>query len=232
MSASETRGSIAASTAILAVLAAICTALVAWTHRQTEARIEQNAKDFLEQSLAPALGGLYFDSDLSKSAITIEAPNELPGRGPATIYRVYRERDPVAALFVVSARDGYSGPIRLLVGVEADGEISAVRVLDHQETPGLGDKIESSKSDWLEQFPGKSLGNPPADQWAIRRDGGSFDQLTGASITPRAVVKAVRETLLYFDANSDTVFARDDDAGDDDESAAEPAESADANQER
>ncbi|MGB5247820.1 MAG: electron transport complex subunit RsxG [Woeseia sp.] len=201
------QGSIFTSALILGVLAAICTALVSWTHHQTAARIVQNEKDFLEQSLAPALGGLYFDSDLSKSAITIEPPHDLPGSGPATVYRVYRDAQPVAALFVVTARDGYSGPIRLLIGIEASGEISAVRIIEHRETPGLGDKIESSKSDWVEQFPGKSLGNPALDDWAIRRDGGTFDQLTGASITPRAVIKAIRETLVYFNANRDAVFA-------------------------
>ena len=207
---SEPRGSVFASALILAALAAVCTALVAWTHRHTAERIEQNDKNFLERSLAPALGGLYYDSDLSKSAITIEPPHELPGSGPITVYRVYRADEPVAALFVVTARDGYSGPIQLLVGVEAGGEVSAVRVLRHQETPGLGDKIESSKSDWLEQFPGRSLGDPARENWAIRRDGGEFDQLTGASITPRAVVKAVRETLIYFESHADAVFARED----------------------
>lgn len=201
------KGSIISSALILGVLAAICTALVSWTHLKTEARIVQNEKDFLEQSLAPALGGLYFDSDLSKSAITIEPPHELPGNGPATVYRVYRDGAPVAALFVVTARDGYSGPIRLLIGIEADGNLSAVRIVEHRETPGLGDKIESSKSDWVEQFPGTSLSNPPLEDWAIKRDGGTFDQLTGASITPRAVIKAIRETLIYFDANRDKVFA-------------------------
>lgn len=202
-------GTVFGSALILAVLAAICTALVAWTHYQTEARIEQNRKDFLEQSLAPALGGLYFDSDLSKSAITIEPPHELPGSGPATIYRVFRNEEPVAALFIVTARDGYSGPIRLLIGIEESGIISAVRILEHNETPGLGDKIESSKSDWVEQFPGTSLSNPELENWAIKRDGGTFDQLTGASITPRAVIKAIRETLIYFEDNRDTVFAND-----------------------
>jgi len=203
-------GSILASAVILAVLAAVCTALVALTHRLTEARIEENEQAFLEQSLAPALGGLYYDSDLSKSALTIPAPNELPGSGPATVYRVYREGEPVAALFVVTARDGYSGPIRLLIGIEANGHIRAVRVLEHRETPGLGDKIESSKSDWLEQFPGRSLGDPEPQNWAIRRDGGVFDQLSGASITPRAVVGAIRDTLVYFEAHRESVFARED----------------------
>jgi H+/Na+-translocating ferredoxin:NAD+ oxidoreductase subunit G len=192
---------------ILAVLAAICTALVAWTHQATSARIEQNRKDFLEASLAPALGGLYYDSELSKSAIEIPPPHGLPGSGPITVYRVYSDAEPVAALFVVTARDGFSGPIRLLIGIEVDGAISAVRVLEHKETPGLGDLIESSKSDWVEQFPGRSLDDPDRELWAIRRDGGQFDQLTGASITPRSVIKAIKETLLYFESHKDEVFA-------------------------
>lgn len=201
------QGSVLAGGLILAVLAAVCTALVALTHRVTAEKIVENEKAFLQASLAPALGGLYYDSDLSKSERVIEPPHELPGNGPVTVYRVFNGDEPVAALFVVTARDGYSGPIRLLIGIEANGEISAVRVLSHKETPGLGDKIESSKTDWVEQFPGRGLGDPPVEDWAIRRDGGVFDQLTGASITPRAVIKAIRETLIYFEANKDEVFA-------------------------
>lgn len=206
---SNSKSPIWSSGIILAVLAAVCTFLVAWTHQLTAERIEENRAAFLESSLASALGELYYDSDLSKSAIEIQPPHELPGNGPITVYRVYSDDQPVAALFVVTARDGYSGPIRLLIGIEAGGSLSAVRVLEHRETPGLGDLIESSKSDWLEQFPGKSLGTPDRERWAIERDGGEFDQLTGASITPRAVVKAIKETLLYFEKHKDEVFAKD-----------------------
>ena len=88
-----------------------------------------------------------------------------------------------------------------------DGTVTSVRVLEHRETPGLGDLIESEKSDWLLQFDNSSLAEPDRAAWAIVRDGGDFDQLTGASITPRAIVKAVKETLLYFEANSDSLFA-------------------------
>ncbi len=119
---------------------------------------------------------------------------------------------PVAALFVVSARDGYSGPIRLLVGIDVEGTVTAVQVLEHRETPGLGDRVEAGKSDWVKQFDGRSLINPTPDGWEIKRDGGEFDQLTGASVTPRAIVNAVRETLLYFAANEASVFAADDPA--------------------
>lgn len=199
--------SIMRSGVTLAAIAAICTALVAFTYQLTDERIAANEQAWLEQSLQPALSGLFFDSGVSESMLTLPAPHELPGSEDAIIYRVYSGETPVAALFVVSARDGYAGAIRLLVGVDIDGSVTGVHVLAHRETPGLGDKIESEKSDWVTQFDGRSLTDPAIDDWKIRRDGGDFDQLTGASVTPRAVVKAIRETLQYFDANVESVFA-------------------------
>jgi len=193
---------------ILAVLAAICTALVAVTHSTSAPRIEQNRQDFLEQSLQPVLAGIDYDGALSESTILITPPHGLPGDDEVPVYRVYAGGEPVAALFVVRARGGFSGPIRLLIGISADGEVTGVRVLEHRETPGLGDLIEAGKSDWIKQFNGKSLANPAVTGWSIKRDGGEFDQLTGASITPRAVIKAIKETMLYFEANRDEVFAQ------------------------
>ncbi len=191
----------------LAMIAAICTALVAATFQGTRDRIAANEKALLEQSLEPALAGVFYDSGVSESRVVIEPPHDLPGNGPAIIYRVFAEDIPVAALFVVTARDGYSGPIRILLGVEADGTVTGLRILEHRETPGLGDKIEVTRSDWVRQFEGRSLADPLPDGWAVKVDGGQFDQLTGASVTPRAVIKAVRETLLYFDAHRDELFS-------------------------
>ena len=193
--------------AILAGLAAICTALVAVTHAITAPRIAANEQAYLEQSLQPVLQGIEYDGKLSESTLVIPPPHELPGDDPVTIYRVYADGAPIAALFVVEARGGFSGPIRLLIGVDAAGTVTGVRVLSHRETPGLGDKIDADKSDWVLQFTGRSLGDPAAPGWAIRRDGGEFDQLTGASITPRAVIRGIRETLQYFEANRVAVFA-------------------------
>ena len=195
----------------LATIAAVCTTFVAATWHATAARIAANEQAYLEQSLAPAVAGIEYDSGLLDSKLLIPEPHTLPGAGDAIVYRVYREGEPAAALFVVSARDGYSGPIRLLVGVGIDGSVAGIHVLEHRETPGLGDGIETAKSDWALQFAGKSLANPLASGggWAIRSDGGEFDQLTGASVTPRAVIKAIRQTLIYFDANRDTVFAKE-----------------------
>ena len=191
----------------LAMIAAICTSLVAATYQLTAERIVANEKALLEQSLQPALSGVFFDSGVSESRLVLQAPHELPGNDAAVIYRVFAEDKPVAALFAVTARDGFSGPIRVLVGVEFDGSVTGIRILQHRETPGLGDAIESSRSDWVYQFDGRSLGDPAIAGWAIKGDGGEFDQLTGASVTPRAVLKAVRDTLVYFNANRDSIFA-------------------------
>jgi len=191
----------------LAVIAAFCTTLVAFTWQQTEERIEANKKAWLEGSLQPVLAGLFFDSPVTESVITIPAPHYLPGSEDAIIYRLFAGEDPVAALFVVSARDGYAGSIRFVVGISLDGTITGVRILEHRETPGLGDRIETTKSDWVLQFDGHSLRQPEPERWAIKGHGGEFDQLTGASVTPRAVIKALRQTLIYFDENRDEIFA-------------------------
>jgi len=195
---------------ILAGLAALCTALVAVTHAVTAPRIAANEQAYLEQSLAPVLQGIDYDGKLSESTLIIPPPHDLPGDEPVTVYRVYADGRPVAALFVVNARGGFAGPIRLLVGADADGNVTGVRVLKHRETPGLGDLIDADKSDWILQFTGRSLSDPPAPLWAIRRDGGEFDQLTGASITPRAVIRGIRDTLTYYDGHRESVFAESD----------------------
>ena len=197
--------------AILAGLAAICTALVALTHAVTAPRIAANEQAYLERSLQPVLAGIEYDGKLSESTIVIPAPHDLPGNDAVSVYRVYADAAPVAALFVVNARGGFAGPIRLLIGVDSTGTVTGVRVLEHRETPGLGDLIEADKSDWVLQFTGRSLSDPALAAWGIKRDGGEFDQLTGATITPRAVVTAIRETLVYYDHNREVVFAEVDD---------------------
>jgi electron transport complex protein RnfG len=123
--------------------------------------------------------------------------------------RVYRARydgDPVALVLNMVAPDGYNGDIRMLVAVNADGTISGVRVVAHRETPGLGDPIERRRSDWILSFDQRSLGNPDEQGWAVRRDGGQFDQFTGATVTPRAVVEAVQRALEFVDRHQETLY--------------------------
>ena len=191
----------------LATIGAVCAALVATTYLLTRDRIAANEQAWLEKSLEPVLAGLFFEGSVSESMRVIRAPHDLPGPDDVIIYRLFAEEKPVAALFAVTARDGYAGSIRVLVGIEYDGTVTGIRILEHRETPGLGDRIVSSRSDWVFQFDGRSLGNPNADGWALKRDGGQFDQLTGASVTPRAIISVVKATLIYFDAHREELFA-------------------------
>lgn len=104
--------------------------------------------------------------------------------------------------------NGYSGPIKLLVAVRYDGTLGGVRIISHKETPGLGDKVEENRSDWVYSFNDKSLGDPPLEKWGVKRDGGYFDQFTGATITPRTIVNTVKNTLLYVRDNKDALYDR------------------------
>ena len=206
MDAGDKEPSIWGSGLTLGVLAAVCTALVAVTWHLTAPRIAENEQAALEQRLKPTLSDVFYDNNLTESPLLIPPPHELPGTQAAVVYRVYSQAEPVAAVFAVTEPDGFAGPIRLLIGIEYSGEVTGVRVLAHQETPGIGDLIEASKSDWLEQFRNASLEEPSPDGWAIRKDGGAFDQITGASVTTRAVVRAVKETLVYFENHRDSLF--------------------------
>jgi electron transport complex protein RnfG len=197
---------VAKSGVTLAAIAAICATLVATTYRLTVDRIAANELAYLERSLLPALGNVQFDGSITAAKLVLEPPHELPGDDAAIIYRAFAGGAPAAALFAVTAPGGYAGPIRVLLGIDVTGNVTGVRILEHRETPGLGDGIEPARSDWVYQFDGRSLADPPIENWELRVDGGEFDQLTGASVTPRAVVKAIRETLLYFDAHQAEIF--------------------------
>ena len=137
---------------------------------------------------------------------TVQRPD--PGAGIAVdaVSGEARRGKPVALLADVTTPNGYSGDIRLLVGVAPDGEVLGVRVLDHRETPGLGDAIERQRSDWIRQFSGRSLGAPPADQWAADKRGGTFDTLSSATITSSAVIQAVKNVLAWYADNRDNAF--------------------------
>ena len=118
-----------------------------------------------------------------------------------------KQNQPVAAIFTATTPDGYSGNIRLVVGINADQTLAGVRVLTHKETPGLGDWIDAEKSDWILSFSGKSLQNPKDTGWAVKKEGGEFDQFTGATITPRAVVVAVKKVLIWSGQHTDILYA-------------------------
>lgn len=193
---------------LLAAFAVAGVAIVSLTWQKTREQIAQNERHVLTSTLNDVLPASAHDNDLLDDAITVTDAERLGTSAPVTVYRAYRNGEPVAALFTSVAPDGYSGDIRLLIGVLADGRISGVRVLSHRETPGLGDPIEIERSDWITGFDGRSLEDPVIERWDVTRHGGEFDQFTGATITPRAVVRAVKNTLLYFRDHRDELFER------------------------
>ncbi len=181
------------------------TSLVAFTYQQTQPRILANERQALLDKLQVLVPAASVDNDMIEDSLVVHDP-ELLGADQTTVYRGRRAGKPVAAVFTSVVPSGYSGPIKLLVAVRRDGSLGGVRVITHKETPGLGDKIEEERSDWIHSFRDKSLTDPHLQYWGVKRDGGVFDQFTGATITPRAIVKAVRDTLLYAAKRGDRLY--------------------------
>lgn len=192
---------------LLMGFAMIGTSLVAVTLSVTKERITANEEAALLNNLNDLVPAHRYDNALLADTLHIVSPESLGTTQPVTVYRAYQDQKPVALFATPVAPNGYSGPIKLLVGVYADGALAGVRVLNHRETPGLGDAIEIERSDWIRAFEGKTLANPPLRKWTVEKDGGVFDQFTGATVTPRAVVRAVRRFLVYFEKNQDYLFS-------------------------
>ncbi|HEX6992632.1 MAG TPA: electron transport complex subunit RsxG [Gammaproteobacteria bacterium] len=201
------KGSVAKTLLLVGLIAAAAAALVAGSYELSYERIAANEREALLRSLYSVLDPALRDRGLTTTQLTATDPALLGSKEPTDVFVVATESgDPEAVIFASTAPDGYNAPIRLLVGVSPDGVVTGVRVLSHRETPGLGDAIELRKSDWILQFDGKRLGDPPEALWAVDKDGGAFDALTGATVTPRAIVRAVRNTLLYFERHRDELF--------------------------
>ncbi len=191
---------------LLAGFALLGTAVLSATQWHSAPYIEANQRQFLLDSLSVVIPPGSFDNDLIGDSVELADPPLLGIDGPTPVYRA-RLGDTVSAVaFRVVAPDGYSGDIELLMGVRADGQISGVRVISHHETPGLGDAIEVRRSAWIKTFTGRSIGDPGDAGWRVKRDGGQFDQFTGATITPRAVVKAIRKGLTFVARHRDVLF--------------------------
>ncbi len=194
------RETLTASVTLL-VFAIIASALLSGTFTLTRPQIIASEEAEKRARIAETLPAGSYDNDLVRSARPLPPSPLLGLRQPGRYYVAVKAGTPVAVVLEATAPDGYSGEIRLLVGIRADGRITGVRVTAHKETPGLGDYIEASKSRWIRTFEGRALGDPPSALWKVRKDGGVFDSMAGATITPRAVVKAVHQTLQYFEAH-------------------------------
>jgi electron transport complex protein RnfG len=196
---------------LLALFATAGTALVAVTNNLTAEKIAANEREALLQSLTALVPAETIDNDIATDTRLV-SQRALLGSDQTLVYLGRKEGSPVAAVFSSMVPNGYSGPIKLLVAVRTDGSLGGVRVVAHKETPGLGDKVEESRSDWIFSFNGKSLSNPALAGWKVRKDGGQFDQFTGATITPRAIVSGVKNTLLYFQEHGKALFLKPDQA--------------------
>ncbi len=191
---------------LLALVAVIGTTLLAGIHALTRERIAAQERRVVLEQLKQVLPDGEYDNALHEDVIEILDPVYFKRDEPVRVYRARRQGQPVAVVLNLVTANGYNGDIRLLVAIRVNGFIAGVRVIAHRETPGLGDPIERARSDWVLGFDERSLTDPDPDSWAVRRDGGIFNQFTGATITPRAVVEAVQAALEFVAAHQDSIF--------------------------
>jgi electron transport complex protein RnfG len=191
---------------ILTSFAVVCTLVVGSVNLLTKDKITEQEQQQLLNRLNDIIAIESYNNAIYQDCIILpkQALNTVKDQ---KVYRARFNNSTIAAAITTVAPDGYNGNIELLVAIKTDGTVSGVRTVKHQETPGLGDKIELRKSDWITRFSGKKLSNKTDARWKVKKDGGMFDQFTGATITPRAVVKAVRATVNYFNQHQDELFS-------------------------
>lgn len=194
---------------ILALFAIACTAIVGLVNELTKDRIVAQAQLQLLDTLHSIIEPSRYNNNITQDCVDLSSPLlSFPGGNKTnqTAYIARKNTTPVAVAITSAAPDGYNGNIDFIVAINMDNSVSGVRVLKHQETPGLGDKVEIRKSDWVTKFNGKSILKDNDSRWAVTKDGGIFDQFTGATITPRAIVKAIKKTLVFFQENKNLLL--------------------------
>ncbi|MCX2982965.1 electron transport complex subunit RsxG [Halieaceae bacterium IMCC14734] len=200
--------SISRNSIMLGLFAIMTTALIAGTYLGTRDMIVEAQRKAQEKALLEIIPGERHDNSMLDDTLIIGPEADgLRLSSSQQIFIARQQEKAVAVILPVTAPDGYSGAIDLIVGINSDGSIAGVRVLTHKETPGLGDKVDLNKSDWILSFNGTSLRNPMPAQWKVKKDKGYFDQFTGATITPRAVTAAIKRSLEYFQANQQSLLA-------------------------
>ncbi|MBS4098526.1 MAG: electron transport complex subunit RsxG [Sulfuricella sp.] len=189
---------------LLMLFAAIGTGLLSATYYATRDIIADSEKQAKLALIGQILPSDLYDNDILKEAR--ELPPVLGNKEATPLYLASKNGQPAAAVFEAVAPDGYAGKIKLLIALKADGELSGVRVVDHHETPGLGDYVTIAKDRWITQFDGLSLSKYAAQDWKVKKDGGKFEHRSGATVTPRAIVKAVHRSLKYVEENRALFF--------------------------
>jgi len=202
--------SITKNSLLLGAFALVTTALLAFTAQFTHERIIKAEREAQQKALFEIVPRTRHNNDLLSDTIKVpeSAWEGLGLKSGGDIYVARHADETIAVIIPAVAPDGYSGDIRMIVGINADGSIAGVRVIDHHETPGLGDKVELKKNQWILGFDGKSLNAPNSSHWKVKKDGGDFDQFAGATITPRAVINQVRKVLEFVDAHRDELFTK------------------------
>ena len=190
----------------LAIFAVVSTALVAVTSTLTKLIIDQQIERQLISNISELIPADQYDNNLFASCFYSQNVNLLGSEEPQQTWLALKGEQPVGLAIEAIAPNGYSGNIRLLVGIWYDGTVAGVRVLEHKETPGLGDKIELAKSDWITRFNGLTVESEGDKRWAVVKDGGQFDAFTGATITPRAVVQAVKHAVTFYQLNKEQLY--------------------------
>ncbi|MCC5855421.1 MAG: electron transport complex subunit RsxG [Idiomarina sp.] len=191
---------------ILGAFALAATSLLIATQFLTADRIAAQQRSDLLRTLNELVPATQYTNDFYADCTEVIEPDALGSTQPQQVYRARRNGEAVALALRTTAPDGYSGNIQLLVAVAPSGRVKGVRVLSHRETPGLGDKIELRRDSWILSFNDEQVRSSNDPRWRVRRDGGAFDQFTGATITPRAVINAVQRTVLYATENRDALF--------------------------
>jgi electron transport complex protein RnfG len=192
---------------MLAAFAIGATSLVVLTEDNTRDQILSNERQTLLNAINAVVSAETYNNEILSDTLLLGSNKQLGTKEVTTVYRARKDNQPAAVILTAVAPNGYNGKIKLLIGISATGEITGVRVIQHKETPGLGDKIDAKKANWIKQFSGLSLSNPTQEHWKVKKDGGKFDQFTGATITPRAVVTAVKKALIYFEEHQEELFA-------------------------
>jgi electron transport complex protein RnfG len=209
------KGSIRRNSILLGLFAVLTTTIIAGTYLGTHERIAEEQRKAAEKALLEIVPLHRHNNAMLDDTVAVGAEASLLGlRKDADIYVARQDGVPVAIILPAIARDGYSGDIQLIIGINFDGTVAGVRVLAHRETPGLGDKVDLKKSPWILGFNGRSLADPLPEKWAVKKDRGVFDQFTGATITPRAVTAAVKRALDYYaEHRNELLDIKEDDNG-------------------
>ena len=191
---------------IMIAFTVVGTLSLAIIHHTTKAPISKAEAAVRMNLFGQILPASLYDNDLLQDAVKFPSGGDLANRDETMIHRARLKGAPSAVILEATAPDGYSGDIKLLVAIKSSGEIVGVRVLDHKETPGLGDYIDIAHSNWIKNFDAQSLDKTNDDAWFVKKDGGQFDFTTGATITPRAVIKAVHKVLKFYQAHQQVIF--------------------------